>query len=44
MADVGLERARADKAIAAFQSLAERLEAIAAARRPWWRRLVARTL
>jgi hypothetical protein len=34
------ERARADKAIAAFESLAQRLEARAAARRPWWRRLV----
>ena len=36
------ERARADKAIAAFASLAERLDALAAERtKPWWRRLVA---
>jgi hypothetical protein len=28
------------QAIAAFESLAQRLEAMAAARRPWWRRLV----
>ena len=34
------ERERADRAIAAFESLAQRLEAIAEARRPWWRRLV----
>jgi hypothetical protein len=34
------ESARADKAIAAFEQLAQRLEDIAAARRPWWRRLV----
>jgi hypothetical protein len=39
-AQLGLERARADKAIAAFESLAQRLEAMAEARRPWWRRLV----
>jgi hypothetical protein len=26
--------------IAAFESLAQRLEAMAEARRPWWRRLV----
>jgi hypothetical protein len=30
----------AKPAISAFESLAERLEAIAEARRPWWRRLV----
>jgi hypothetical protein len=34
------ESERADRAISAFESLAERLEAIAEARRPWWRRLV----
>jgi hypothetical protein len=35
------ESDRADRAIGAFASLAERLEAVAAARaRPWWRRLV----
>ena len=40
--DLAAERARADKAIAAFESLAQRLEALAAERsaRPWWRRLV----
>jgi len=38
MTDVGHERARADKAIAAFESLAQRLEEMAAAKRtPWWR-------
>jgi DNA repair exonuclease SbcCD ATPase subunit len=36
----GEEAAKTAQAIAAFQSLAERLEAIAEARRPWWRRLV----
>jgi chromosome segregation ATPase len=41
-AKVEAERARADKAIAAFASLAERLDALAAERRRrgWWRRLV----
>jgi hypothetical protein len=39
MTDIGHERARADRAIAAFESLAQRLEAMAQARRPWWRRL-----
>jgi hypothetical protein len=34
------ERERADKAISAFEPLAERLRAMAAAKRPWWRRLV----
>jgi chromosome segregation ATPase len=34
------ESAKTARAIAAFESLAERLEAIAEARRPWWRRLV----
>jgi chromosome segregation ATPase len=34
------ESERADRGLAAFESLAERLEEIAAARRPWWRRLV----
>lgn len=39
--DLAAERQRADKAIAAFPSLAERLDALAAARsRPWWKRLV----
>jgi hypothetical protein len=34
------ERERADKAIAAFASLADRLDALAAQRaRPWWKRL-----
>jgi hypothetical protein len=34
------ERARTEKAIAAFASLAERLDALATERaRPWWRRL-----
>jgi predicted GIY-YIG superfamily endonuclease len=38
------ERERADKAIAAFESLAERLEAMAAERaiKPWWKRLLRR--
>jgi hypothetical protein len=31
--------AKTAQAIAAFESLAQRLEAIAAVRRPWWRRL-----
>ena len=35
---VSEERARADKAIAAFEGLAQRLEAMAEARRPAWRR------
>jgi len=40
-ADLAAERTRADKAIAAFAALAERLDALAAERvRPWWRRLV----
>ena len=39
-ADLAHERERADKAIGAFAALAERLDALAAARaRPWWRRL-----
>jgi hypothetical protein len=33
------ERERADRAIAAFEGLARRLEAMAEASRPWWRRL-----
>ena len=33
-------RATAEKAIAEYASLAERLAAIAEAQRPWWRRLV----
>jgi hypothetical protein len=41
--DLAAERERADKAISAFASLADRLDAMAAAnqqRRPWWGRLV----
>jgi hypothetical protein len=37
--DLAAERARSEKAIAAFASLADRLDALAAERaRPWWRR------
>jgi chromosome segregation ATPase len=40
-ADLAAERAKREKAIAAFASLVERLDALAAARaKPWWRRLV----
>jgi hypothetical protein len=39
-AELAAVRARAEKAIAEYASLAERLVAIAEARRPWWRRLV----
>jgi hypothetical protein len=40
-ADLKAEQAKTEKAIAAFASLAERLDALAAERaRPWWRRLV----
>jgi hypothetical protein len=36
------ERARTDKAFAAFAALADRLDALAADwSRPWWRRLLA---
>jgi hypothetical protein len=39
--DLSAERAKTEKAIAAFSALAERLDALAAERsRPWWRRLV----
>ena len=39
-AKVEAERARTEKAIAAFAALAERLDVLAAERsRPWWRRL-----
>ena len=39
-ADLAGERAKTEKAIAAFASLADRLDALAAERaRPWWRRL-----
>jgi hypothetical protein len=39
-ADLAAERARTEKAIEAFASLAERLDALAAERaRPWWRRI-----
>jgi hypothetical protein len=34
------ESAKTAQAIAAFESLAQRLEAMAEARQPWWRRLV----
>jgi hypothetical protein len=34
------DSSRPAQAIAAFESLAQRLEAMAEARRPWWRRLV----
>jgi hypothetical protein len=39
--DLAAEKARTDRAIAAFAALAERLDALAAARtrRSWWRRL-----
>jgi hypothetical protein len=39
-AELAAARASAEKAIAEYASLAERLVAIAEARRPWWRRLV----
>jgi hypothetical protein len=39
-ARAGEESAKTAQAIAAFESLAQRLEAMAAARRLWWRRLV----
>jgi hypothetical protein len=39
-AELAAARATAEKAIAEYASLAERLAAIAEARRPWWRRLV----
>jgi hypothetical protein len=39
-ADLAGERARTEKAIAAFASLADRLDALANQRRPWWQRLV----
>lgn len=39
-ADLAAERARTEKAISAFASLADRLDALAAERaKPWWRRL-----
>ena len=39
-ADLAAERAQTAKAIAAFASLADRLDAMAAERaKPWWRRL-----
>jgi hypothetical protein len=40
-AELKAERPQTEKAIAAFASLAVRLDALAAerARRPWWRRL-----
>jgi hypothetical protein len=41
VADLGAERMKTEKAIVAFASLAERLDALAAERaKPWWRRLV----
>jgi hypothetical protein len=39
-AELAAMRATAEKAIAEYASLAERLAAIAEAPRPWWRRLV----
>jgi hypothetical protein len=39
-ARAGEEAAKTAQAIAALQSLAERIETLAEARRPWWRRLV----
>jgi hypothetical protein len=38
-ASLAAEQAKTEKAIAAFASLADRLDALAAQRRPWWRRL-----
>ena len=39
-ADLAGQRARTEKAIAAFASLADLLDALAAERaKPWWRRL-----
>ena len=40
-ADLAAEQARTTAAIEAFAQLATRLEEIAQARRPWWRRIVA---
>lgn len=40
--DLAAEQERTTQAIAAFSALATRLEALAEARRPWWRRLVGR--
>ena len=39
-ADLAAEQARTTQAIAAFEALALKLEAIAEARRPWWRRIL----
>jgi hypothetical protein len=39
-ADLAAEKARAGRAIEAFAALADRLDTLAEARRPWWRRLV----
>ena len=39
-ARAGEEAAKTGRAIAAFESLAVKLEAMAEGRRPWWRRLV----
>jgi hypothetical protein len=42
-ADLAAEQARTTQAIAAFEQLAQKLEAIAEARRPpWWRLLLRR--
>jgi hypothetical protein len=38
-ADLAVEKARAGRAIEAFAALADRLDTLAEARRPWWRRL-----
>ena len=39
-AELKAEQAQTEKAIEAFASLADRLDALANQRRPWWRRLV----
>jgi hypothetical protein len=38
-ADLAAEKARAGRAIEAFADLADRLDQLAEARRPWWRRI-----
>jgi hypothetical protein len=38
MIRIAITAAKTAQAIVAFESLAQRLEVIAAARRPWWRR------
>jgi hypothetical protein len=39
-AQLAAEQAKTERAIEAFGALADRLDALAAERRPWWRRLV----